>query len=102
MIKWKNYLKVPVDKGVLPYILTACFCAWLDLTITEYALKRGYYETRPFGNMPMIYYPWMIIFVVLIYWLEIKNESKYHTVTALFCALPLVAFIHNLLILWNG
>ncbi len=48
-----------------------------DLYTTEIGLSIGLVETRPLGNRPEIYYPWMIITVSIIFWLGKYMSIKY-------------------------
>lgn len=48
-----------------------------DLYTTEIGLSIGLVETRPLGNRPEIYYPWMVISVSIIFWLGKYLSNKY-------------------------
>lgn len=52
--------------ALLVFVLIGVF---FDLYTTEIGLSIGLVETRPLGNRPEIYYPWMIFVVSLIFWL---------------------------------
>ena len=55
-----------------------------DLYTTEIGLSIGLVETRPLGNQPEIYYPWMVFTVSLIFWLgkylSIKHDSSLYSI----------------------
>lgn len=95
MTELKNYSSL-IDKYILIPVSISVLTVTMDLIITNYLLLNpNFYETRPFGNQPFIYYPWMLSITVILYAIEKRNNLN-HIISMLFSSLPLMAFCWNL------
>jgi len=52
----------------LGLVIIAILGVTIDLFTTKVGLLKGLVELNPLGNMPLIYYPWMIGAATLIFW----------------------------------
>lgn len=87
MNKYYNYILIIIINLI---IITG------DLMITGMALESGnFYETRIYGNNPLIYYSFYFISTSIIYLFEVKYTSHYY-VSLIYAIFPFIAVIINL------
>lgn len=80
-----------------------------DLYTTQIGFSKGLVELNPFGNLPFIYYPWMIGMVSLVFWygntalstqkepFKSKFNKMYLGASVFVSLLPFIAVLWNVI-----